>query len=85
MIGPYIANFVARSRKLIVEVDGDTHSDEQRDARRTAWLEEQGYRVIRFGNADVMGNLEGVLLVLADALGTAPLPTLSPGGRGLLS
>ena len=70
VIGPFIADFVARSHMLVVELDGDTHTDQARDARRTAWLEEQGYRVIRFANTDVMTNLEGVLQVLGDALVT---------------
>uniref|UniRef100_UPI0026238D9A endonuclease domain-containing protein n=1 Tax=Sphingomonas bacterium TaxID=1895847 RepID=UPI0026238D9A len=78
VIGPFIADFVARSRRLIVEVDGDTHSDTAKDEKRTDWLNEQGYRVIRFGNSDVMQNLEGVLDIISAALGTAPLPTLSP-------
>ncbi|MEG3086476.1 endonuclease domain-containing protein [Sphingomonas sp. PB4P5] len=83
VIGPYIADFVARSRKLIIEIDGHTHTDAERDAHRTAWLETQGYRVIRFTNSDVMQNIEGVLDTLASALAAAPLPTLSPKGRGL--
>ncbi|TPG22741.1 endonuclease domain-containing protein [Sphingomonas koreensis] len=83
VIGAYIADFVARSRKLIIEIDGDTHVDPLRDAARTVWLESQGYRVIRFANADVMSNLDGVLATIADALATAPLPTLFPEGRGL--
>lgn len=70
VIGAFIADFVARSHMLVVELDGDTHTDQARDARRTAWLEDQGYRVIRFANTDVMTNLEGVLQVLGDALVT---------------
>ena len=62
VVDTYIADFVARSRKLVIEVDGDTHaSDGAYDLRRTAWLEQLGYRVIRFSNADVMNNLDGVL------------------------
>jgi len=83
VVGQYIADFVARSRKLIVEIDGDTHLDPAKDARRTQELEEAGYRVIRFSNYDVMTNLEGVLTSISAALATAPLPTLSPKGRGL--
>ncbi|WCM26875.1 DUF559 domain-containing protein [Sphingomonas sp. QA11] len=75
VIGSYIAYFVARSHKLIVEVDGDTHGDDgEHDTRRTAWLEQQGYRVIRFANAEVMGNEEAVLSAILAALHTAPLP-----------
>ena len=47
-LGPYVADFVCRDRQLIVEVDGATHSTAEelaRDARRTAWLEAQGFRV----------------------------------------
>ncbi|WP_260598830.1 endonuclease domain-containing protein [Sphingomonas endolithica] len=83
VIGPYIADFVARSDKLILEIDGDTHTDAEQDTRRTSWLEAQGYRIIRFNNNDVMHNMESVLETLALALAAAPLPTLSPKGRGL--
>lgn len=84
-IGSYIADFCARTPKLIIEVDGDTHTDPARDAHRTAALEAKGYRVIRFGNGDVMGNMESVLHAIGTALATAPHPTLCPEGRGLLS
>ena len=47
------------------------------------YLEANGYRVIRFGNPDVMQNLEGVLLTIEASLAATPLPTLSPKGRGL--
>ena len=82
VIGPFIADFVARSRKFVIELDGDTHADdESADARRTAWLERQGYRVIRFDNADVMGNLDGVLETIGAALAAAPLPGPLPAGE----
>jgi len=77
--GPFILDFAARSRKLAIEVDGDTHAgNEAHDERRTAWLEEQGYQVIRFSNADVMGNVEGVLLVIQEAVRATPSPKPSP-------
>jgi len=53
----------------VIEIDGDTHADPDQDAydlARTKWLEAQGYRVIRFTNADVHANLEGVLKVLLE-------------------
>jgi very-short-patch-repair endonuclease len=85
VIGPYVADFVARSRKLVIELDGDSHaSNEAYDLKRTAHLAAQGYWLLRFANADVMTNLEGVLHIVANALATAPLPTLSPEGRGLV-
>ena len=79
VIGPYIADFVCRSRRLIVELDGATHTDPSRDARRTRYLEGQGYRVIRFWNNDVMMNLEGMLTNLSEALASIPSPNPLPG------
>jgi len=55
-IGPYIADFACIGAKLVLEVDGATHwTDEQlaHDARRTKFLENNGWRVIRVTNADV--------------------------------
>jgi len=59
-IGPYIVDFVCLERHLVVEVDGGQHSRSGGDADRTAWLSEQGYRVLRLWNSVVFGNLEGV-------------------------
>jgi very-short-patch-repair endonuclease len=61
---------VARSHRLIVELDGETHAGrEAYDARRTAELEAQGWRVIRFANNDAMTNPEGVARAILMALG----------------
>jgi len=70
-IGPYVVDFCAPRRKLIIEVDGSHHLDqEEQDAGRTAFLESKGYRVVRFWNSDVMNDIEGVMraidLVLED-------------------
>ncbi|NML13037.1 endonuclease domain-containing protein [Sphingobium sp. AR-3-1] len=84
IIPPYIVDFASKAAKLVVEIDGDTHSAEDRyDARRIEFLESQGYRVIRFGNPDVMGNIEGVLSMIAQALRIPLSPTLSPRGEGV--
>jgi very-short-patch-repair endonuclease len=85
IIAPYIVDFASKAARLVVEIDGDTHSAEDRyDAKRTAFLESLGYRVIRFSNLDVMGNIEGVLGVIAQTLCAAPSPRPSPlGGREL--
>ncbi len=62
-IDKYIADFVCESARLIVELDGHQHADTQdADAVRTAVLERQGYRVIRFWNHDVYDNLDGVMI-----------------------
>ena len=79
VIAPYIADFVARSRKLIIEIDGDTHAlRDLNDARRTAWLERQGYRVIRFSNHEVNGNIAGVAHAIGLAIAVLPLSQPSP-------
>jgi very-short-patch-repair endonuclease len=53
-IGPYILDFYCAARKLCVEVDGPVHSEQaERDARRTAWLNKEGIRVIRFSAEEV--------------------------------
>ena len=64
VIGTYIADFVCLPAKLVIEVDGDTHGNEEaelNDAKRTEAIERIGYRVIRFWNNDVLTNTEGGL------------------------
>jgi very-short-patch-repair endonuclease len=68
-IGPYIADFCAPSKRVVIEVDGSQHLDqEEYDSERTAYLESRGYRVLRFWNRDVMNNIEGVLGVILESL-----------------
>lgn len=62
-VGPYIADFACAAARLIVEVDGATHSTPEQlahDARRTKYLEQQGWTVIRVTNTDVYENMDGV-------------------------
>jgi very-short-patch-repair endonuclease len=76
----YICDFVCRERSVIVEVDGGQHSESDSDAVRDRRLIAEGYRVIRFWNNDVLGNIEGVLTTIQTELSRQkPLtPTLSP-------
>jgi very-short-patch-repair endonuclease len=68
-LGPYIVDFVCFEKRLIVEVDGGQHSEQiDRDQRRSAWLEAQGYRVLRFWNNEVLGNIEGVTQTILDCV-----------------
>jgi very-short-patch-repair endonuclease len=67
-IGNYVCDFVCRERLLIVEVDGGQHSESAADAIRDRRLAEDGYRVLRFWNNDVLGNLEGVLATIQSEL-----------------
>jgi very-short-patch-repair endonuclease len=77
-IGPYIVDFVCLRAKLIVEIDGGQHGDE-RDAARTDWLEKRGYKVLRFWNNDVLGNMDGVLRMIAEEIDQiSPPPPASP-------
>jgi very-short-patch-repair endonuclease len=68
-IGGAVADFTCRSAKLVVELDGGQHADAaEEDAERTRIIEAHGYRVIRFWNSDVTGNLDGVLDAILEEL-----------------
>ena len=70
-VGGYVADFPCREARVIVEVDGATHSTDEeigRDAARTAALEGIGYRVVRVQNDDVYNAMEGVLGTILAAL-----------------
>jgi very-short-patch-repair endonuclease len=98
-IGPYIADFADHAAKLVIEVDGGQHGEDvqlQHDAVRTRWLANEGYRVLRFWNSEVLSNLDGVMTEVLIALGMLPLteapdhltalsgipPTPTPSPRG---
>jgi very-short-patch-repair endonuclease len=70
-IGKYVVDFVSLSKKLIIEIDGSQHNEEfvkEKDERRTRWLEEEGYLVLRFWNNDVLTNIEGIFTTIQEAL-----------------
>ncbi len=86
-IAGYFADFVCRSHKLIVELDGSQHVEGQpHDDARTKQLEAAGYRIVRFWNNDLTSNMPGVLeTILTAAIGTERVPTPQPppaSGRG---
>jgi very-short-patch-repair endonuclease len=68
-IGRNICDFVCREKKIVVEVDGGQHNESAKDAVRDRYLIVEGYRVLRFWNNDVLGNLEGVLITIQTELG----------------
>ncbi|WP_200808474.1 endonuclease domain-containing protein [Tistlia consotensis] len=69
-IGPYVADFAVPACRLVIELDGGQHASAvEADAERTAALNARGYRVIRFWNNEVLGNLEGVLTVIVAEIG----------------
>jgi very-short-patch-repair endonuclease len=91
-IGPYIADFVSHAAMLIIEIDGGQHfedANEQRDAVRDVYLNAKGFRVLRFDNREVMTNRQGVLILIAEALGEAapslPSPASGRGGKAAAS
>lgn len=84
-IGPYIADFVCLSARLIVELDGGQHAEQtKKDKVRDAWLKSQRFRVLRFWDNDVLANTEGVLqAILEHCENSTPHPHPSPArGEG---
>lgn len=80
-LGPYIVDFVCLERRLVIELDGGQHSEAASyDRQRDAWLEGQGFRVLRFWNNEVMQNLEGVLEAIHLALHSPSPHPLTPLG-----
>lgn len=70
-IGSYIVDFVCFEKKIIVELDGSQHAQEvqkENDSERTEWLEKEGFKVLRFWNNEVSGNIEGVLETIRKGL-----------------
>ena len=69
IIGPYIADFLCLEPKLIVELDGGQHMEQQdSDAARTAYLSAMGYRVLRFWNNEAISDIEAVLERIRQAI-----------------
>ena len=74
-IGPYILDFVCLDKRFVVEIDGGHHSEPEQtahDARRTRWLEDAGYTVLRVSNTDVFENLDGVCGTILGELSLRP-------------
>ena len=68
-LGPFYADILCFSEKLVIEVDGDTHAAAPNaDASRTAFMAREGYRTLRVTNTDVMQNREGVLARISFSL-----------------
>ena len=68
-IGNYVVDFCAPRRKLIIELDGSQHLEqEEYDIERTAFLESKGYRILRFWNNQVMNEIENVLQTIFNVL-----------------
>ena len=74
--GDYILDFACLERKVVVELDGGHHADNvQYDNARTGYLEQRGYRVLRFWNNEVFENIEGVAEVILSMLAQRATPS----------
>jgi very-short-patch-repair endonuclease len=67
-IGPFVADFICYSARLVVEVDGGHHAESSQDKNRDHWFSANNFQVMRFWNNDVLKNLDGVLTLIAQAL-----------------
>jgi very-short-patch-repair endonuclease len=73
VLGPYIVDFVCMEKKVVIELDGGQHSEQlQYDQRRTGWLEQQGFLVLRFWDNQVFKEMEAVLRVIEATLESPP-------------
>ena len=86
-IGPYIVDFASHEAKLVIEVDGGQHDrGSAKETARTRRIQQDGFRVLRFWNSEVLGNIEGVVLSIETELAADPHPNPPPqGGRGFLA
>lgn len=67
-IGPYIADFSCRERRLIVETDGETHQDPGKDRVRDRWFRDHGWFVLRFYDTDVLNHMGETIDLIDQAL-----------------
>ncbi len=86
----FIADFACVEARLVIEADGGQHDlQTEQDELRTAAFAQEGYRVLRFWNHHILGNIDGVLVTIAEALpspshaampcGPLPLPRVGEG------
>jgi very-short-patch-repair endonuclease len=78
--GKYVVDFVNYEKRTIIELDGGQHAvEKKKDRKRDNWLEQQGFRILRFWDNEVFENLEGVLETVRDRLLS---PSLNPSHQG---
>ncbi|MBV9840678.1 MAG: endonuclease domain-containing protein [Sphingomonadaceae bacterium] len=81
-IAGYLCDFVCRSARLVVEIDGGQHAMQaEQDRTRTERIERAGYHVIRFWNNEVQDNIENVLLRILDSCAHPPAPSRQREGE----
>jgi very-short-patch-repair endonuclease len=83
-IGKYIVDFVSFEKRVIVEVDGSHHIERNKqDDQRTQWLENQGFRILRFWNNDVLKNIQGVIETIHQNCNCITPSVRFPKGSGM--
>ncbi len=70
-LDPYVADFLCWERKLVIEIDGGQHAENDADVARQRVIEAMGFLVLRFWNHDVLTNMDGVLATIAEAIHNA--------------
>ncbi|MDD5586407.1 MAG: endonuclease domain-containing protein [Alphaproteobacteria bacterium] len=80
-IEKFIVDFACIEHQLIIEADGGQHAENWADACRTARLEREGWRVVRFWNNDIIANTEGVMAVILSNLSNRNTLTLPSAER----
>ena len=73
-LGPYVADFLSHQERLVIEIDGEHHfmgDAPDRDRRRDAWMQFQGYRILRFTTGDLSDGLDGCIETVLKELGLA--------------
>jgi len=82
-MGKYILDFVCLEKRVVIEVDGGQHMDQEGyDKIRDYWIKGHGYQVLRFWNNEVLRNMEGVLTVIQQACQNQSDPPLTPPLKG---
>jgi very-short-patch-repair endonuclease len=84
-LGAYYADFASHGAKLVIEVDGSGHFTDAAvvyDARRTAFINAEGYTVLRFTTLDVLQNIDGVFAAIGAALPHPPASPVPPPHKG---
>jgi len=79
-VGKYVVDSICFEKKLIIEVDGGEHFESDRDEIRDEWVQNQGYKVLRFWNNDVLKNTDGVIHMLIEEITPSPLSPPFKGG-----
>jgi very-short-patch-repair endonuclease len=80
-IGPYVVDFAIHEQKLVIEVDGEHHFTTEglvRDGRRDTWLENIGYRVLRFSTGELSESFDGCVQEILGVLGLMNEPSQPP-------